>query len=73
MFDKFSMAVAAVMAHSDKYKKDFDMVVAFLIQYIDKRAPTLSVKIAFVRQIRPAKWQNTSTNYGTLKEKVQLK
>ena len=41
MFDKFSTAVAAVRAHSDKYKKDFDIVVAFLIQYSDKRASTL--------------------------------
>ena len=50
-----STAVAAVRAHPDKYEKDFDAVVAFLTQYIDKRAPTPSVNVAFVTQIRPAK------------------
>ena len=43
-----STAVAAVRAHSDKYKKDFNTVVAFLIQSIHKRAPTPSVKVACV-------------------------
>ena len=36
--DKLSTAVVAVRVHPDKYKEDFDAVVAFLIQYIDKRA-----------------------------------
>ena len=38
--DKLSMAVATARAHSDKCKKDFDTVVAFLTQDIDKRAQT---------------------------------
>ena len=33
---KLSTAVAAVRAHTDKYEKDFDAVVTFLTQYIDK-------------------------------------
>ena len=40
-----STAVAAVRAHPDKCQKDFDAVVAFLTQYIDKKVPTLSVKV----------------------------
>ena len=46
--DKLSTAVATVMAPPDKYKKDFDAVVTFHTQYIDKRAPTPSVKVASV-------------------------
>ena len=41
-------AVMAARVHPDKYKKDFGTVVTFLIQYIDKRAPTPSVKIASI-------------------------
>ena len=68
-----STADAAVRAHPDKYKKDFDAVVTFLTQYIDKRAPTPSVKVASVRQSRPAKQQKTSTTKGTFKGKIELK
>ena len=39
--DKLSTAVATVRANPDKYQKDFDTVVAFLTQYVDKKAPTL--------------------------------
>ena len=48
-----STAVAATSTHPDNYEKDFDAVVAFLKKYIDKRAPTLSIKIASVGQSRP--------------------
>ena len=48
--DKLSTAVATIRAHPDKYDKDFDAVVAFLTQYIDKRAPTPSMKVASVSQ-----------------------
>ena len=48
--DKLSTAVMAVRAQLDKYEKDFDTVVAFLIQYIDKRAPNPSMKVASVDQ-----------------------
>ena len=50
--------VATVRAHPDKYEKDFYKVVAFLTQYIHKRAPTPSVKVTSVAQTRPAKDQN---------------
>ena len=71
--DKLSTAVAGVRARLDTYKKDFDAVVAFLAQYIDKKAPTLSVMIASVTQIRLAKRQKTSTNHGTFRGKIELK
>ena len=67
-----STAVATERVHPDKYKKIFDTVVAFLTQYIDKRALTLSVNFASVGQTRPAKLQKTSTNHGTFKGKVEL-
>ena len=51
--DKFSTAATAVMVHLDKYEKDYHAVVAFLTQYIDKRAPTPSVKVASVMQTSP--------------------
>ena len=48
MCDKLSTAVATVRAHPDKYKNNFDAVVAFLTQYIDKKAPSPCVKVASV-------------------------
>ena len=68
-----STAVAAVRAYPDKYEKDFDAVVAFLSQYIDRKAPTLIVKVASVTHTRPAKRQKTSTNHGTFTGKIELK
>ena len=38
-YEKLSTAVATVKAHPDKYEKDFDAVVAFLTQYMDKWGP----------------------------------
>ena len=71
--DKLSTAVTAVKVHSDKCKKDFDAVVAFLTQYIDKSSPTLSVMVVSVTQNRPAKWQKTNASSGTFKIKIELK
>ena len=71
--DKLSTAVTAVRAHPDKYQKDFNAVVAFLTQYIDKRAPTLSVKVASVTQTRTAKGQKTSATHGIFKGTIKLK
>ena len=68
-----SMAVATVRAHPGKYEKDFDTVVAFLTQYTGKKAPTSSVKVAFVTQTRPAKRQKTSTSHGIFRRKIELK
>ena len=53
--DKLSEAVSTVRVHPDKCKKDFDAVITFLTQYINKQAPTPSVKVASVGQTRPAK------------------
>ena len=68
-----STAVATAMAHPDKYKKDFDTIVAILTQYIDKRVPTPSVMVAYVGHSRPAKRQKTSATCGTFKGKIELK
>ena len=68
-----STAVAAVRAHPDRYKKDFDAVVAFLSQYIDRKAPTPSMKVASITQTRPAKRQKTSASCGTCKGKIELR
>ena len=48
-----SSSVAAVREYPNMYKKDFDAVVAYLSQYIDKKAPTPCVKAASVEQKRP--------------------
>ena len=68
-----STAVAAVRIHPEKYKKDFDAVVTFLTQFINKKAPTLSVKVASVTQIRPAKRQKTSTSCGFFIGEIEFK
>ena len=41
--DKLSTAVTTVRVHPDNLKKDFDAVVTFLTQYINKKAPIPSV------------------------------
>ena len=66
-----STAVLAVRAQLDKKEKDFDVRVAFLTQYINKRATKLSVKVAFFGQMRPVQWQKTSTTHGTLKGRIE--
>ena len=71
--NKLSTAVATVRAHPDKYEKDFDAIATFFTQYIDKRAPTLSVEVASISQTRPAKQQKTDAAHGTFKEKIELK
>ena len=68
-----SMAVATVRAHPNKYKENFDAVVTFLSKYINKKVPTLSVKVASVSQTTSAKRQKTSTSHGTFKGKIKLK
>ena len=60
--DKLSTAVATVRANSDRYEENFDAVVAFLFQYIDRKAPIPSLKFASVTQTRLAKRQKTSTS-----------
>ena len=68
-----STAVAIVRVHTNKYEKDFDAVVTFLTQYIKKRAPTLSVKVAPVNQTKPAMRQKTSATHGSFKNIVLKK
>ena len=67
-----STAVVTVWAYPDKYK-DFEALVNFFTQYIDKRAPTLSVKVASVGQMTSAKQQETSASSGIFKGKIELK
>ena len=66
--DKLSTEVTTVRVHPDKYEKDFDAVITFLIQYVNT-----SVKVASVTHIRPAKRQKTSATHGTFKGKIKLK
>ena len=72
-YDKLSTAVAAVRAHPDNYEKDFDAVVIFFTQYMDKRAPTPSVKVGSVMQTSPTKQQKTNASHVTFKGKIELK
>ena len=62
-----------VRVHLDKYEKDIDAVVAFITKYINKRAPTLRVKVASVGQTRSDKQKKTSATHGTFKWKIELK
>ena len=68
-----STTVAAVRAHPDRYEKDFDAVVAFLTQYIDKKTLTASNKVASVTQTRPAKRQKISTSHGIFRGLMEVK
>ena len=68
-----STAVATVRTHPDRYEKDFDAVVAFLSQYINKKAPKPSMKVASVTQTRPPKRQKISASHGTFRRKIELK
>ena len=52
--DKLFTAVATVKAHPDKYEKYFDAAITFLIQYIGKQGPTLSVLILSMNQTKSA-------------------
>ena len=70
---KLSTAVATVRAHPDVYKKDFDAVVTFVSQYIDRRALTTSMKVASVIETRPAKRQKTSACRSTFRGKIELR
>ena len=68
-----STPVTTIRVHPDKYEKDFDIVVIFLTQYIDKRSPTPSLKVASVAKNRPAKQQKTNAGHGTFKGMIELK
>ena len=59
-------------SNSDKYERDFNAVVAFPTQYIDKRGPTPSV-IVFITKTRPSKMQKTSASFGTFKGKIEFR
>ena len=63
-----STSVAAVRAHPEKYEKDFGTVVAFLTQYINKKASTPSVKVASFTPIKATKRQKTSASCSMLLE-----
>ena len=69
--NKLFTVVAILKVHPDKYEKDFDAVIAFLTQYINRRTLTPSVKVASVEQNRPVKRQKTSTTHGTFKGKIE--
>ena len=62
-----STALATVRAQPDKYEKDFDTVVTFLTQYINKRGLIPSVKVVSIAQTSLAKWQKTIATCDTFK------
>ena len=72
-YDKLSTAVAAIRVQPDKYKKDFNTLVTFLSQGIDKKAPSLSVKVAYASQNRSTKQKKANATCGTIKGKFELK
>ena len=53
--NKLFTVVASTKAHTDNYEKNFNAVVTFLTQYIDKHRLTPAVKVISIVQIRPAK------------------
>ena len=71
--DKLSTAVATVRTHLDRYNKDFDVVVTFLTQYINRKAPTPSVKVASITQTRSAKRKKTRASYNIFRGKIELR
>ena len=71
--DELSMAVAAVRTHPDRYDTDFGTILALLSQYIDKKTPTLSVKVLSVTETSPVKRLKTSAHRCTFREKIELK
>ena len=57
-----SPVVATVKAQPDKYEKNFVALVTFLTQYIDRRGPTLSMKVCpFLRPDLPSGRRHTVT------------
>ena len=48
--DKISIAIFAVKAYPDKYEKNFDAVVAYLSQYVEKGGLTMSVIVVSITQ-----------------------
>ena len=54
-YDMSSTEFVTMMAHPDKCEKDFDAVVNYFTQYIDKQGSTPNVKVASIAQARPSK------------------
>ena len=71
--DKLPVVIVIVRVHPNKYENNFDAVVTYLSQYIDKRGPTPSVKVASITQTRPAKRQKILAAYDTFQGKIELK
>ena len=55
-----------------QYEKDFDAVVTFHTQYIDKGAPAPSVKVASVAETRSSKRQETNADQALFTGKINL-
>ena len=56
-----SKEIAKAREHPNKYKNNFDAVVTYHLEYIDKQGQTPSVKVASIVQTRSTKRQKTST------------
>ena len=68
---KMSTAITTVREIPNRHEKDSYACAAYLSQYIEKCRTTISVKVAFVAKLRPAKQQHPET-HGTFKGKIEL-
>ena len=71
--DKLSTAVAAARVHPNKHEKNFDAVVAFLTQYINKRGPTPSVSLPLSLRPDLPSGRKMALDMALSKEKGKLK
>ena len=64
--NNLSNPIVTICANHDKFEKDFDVIVAYLSQYTNKRG---KIFVAAVHQKRPQKHEKMTSNVpGTLSE-----
>ena len=56
--DRISSVVASYRSHTDKYEKNCDSVVVYLLQCVGKQGQTISVKVSSTAEERSAKKQS---------------
>ena len=56
--------ITTVSAHTDTCMKDFDVVIAYHLQCVEKWGLTMNIKFASVAQERPPKKQMASEACG---------
>ena len=65
--------VAALRAHSNNYKQDFDAVTTYFFHCFGKKGLITSFKVTYIAQARSAKKQKTSKATDAFKERIELK